>query len=310
MSDRPFFRKLSPFLISVFILSGCEKRDRLTVPTQTLRISPTAAAVRTGTTKSFSVSVVSPSGEAQDVLPTWSISPASVGTLSPSTGLLSQFTAGQSLGAQGVITVSHEGLTAQAQVTVVPATGDPATAYGIFSESLTNGFLFDVANPPNPDGAELIAFNCGQGDTATLSAGTGVGEYSEGLSSLKVAVSIPLNGGVCPGTAFLLGSPTPTAQNKDMSAFAGGSLKFDIRAPLGRNVRIKVESFPTGDDQNMILDGVYTVFDDQFHSVTIPLASVPGLQLGAFRGVTFVALFGSAAENYNFYIDNVRIEQP
>jgi hypothetical protein len=303
-------------LSALLLLSACDRRDRLTAPTQVLRVSPPAAAVKLGATKVFNASVITPSGAVVDALPTWTISSSSPGTLtlSPQTGLQTTLnTAGSTLGAQALITVSYEGLTTQSQVTVVPETGDPTTAYGIFTESLANGMLFDTPNPFNPDGAKIGADggqSQGGSGTMVLQAATAPGTYTEGSSGLRCTVT-GSDGLSYAFVYFSLGFPDAAGVSNDKSSFSSGHLKFDLRVPAGRDVRVVMESLPVGSSGNweVPLPGSYTTFDDIMRSVSIPVSvfTSNGVNLSQFEGITFVAP-GIGSANFDFYVDNIRLE--
>ncbi|MBI4397254.1 MAG: hypothetical protein HY548_09175 [Elusimicrobia bacterium] len=296
-------------LSTVFVSIGCtKKKDRISAPSLILQVSPTATNVVSGNEKTFTARILSPQGLVSDTDPSWTISPATVGTLSPTVGNQVTFTAGAILGSSGTIQVSYQGLTANAQVWVGGNIGDTAKSYGFFSEAATSYMKFDMPNPTDSDGGYLGAFEGGGGSIALASA-AGIGEFTEGTKSLKATVS---DGGNPPGywagLYMKFGYPT-TNQTKDFSAYTGGTIKFDFRAPSGKEVYLKVESSAATDPEVALRTQKSVTFDNTFHSVSLPLSDFSGLVLSSFEGVTFSAK-SPASGTFSFYIDNLRIEKP
>jgi hypothetical protein len=304
---------LIPLLL---LLAACERRDRLSAPRTVLAVSPTTAAVKAGTAKAFTARVITPSGEALDVLPDWALSSTVLGTLSPATGLSSTFTAGQTLGAQGTLTVTYGGQTAQAQVTVVSETGNPSSIYGFYSETATSAIKFDTANPSDPDGGFLGAFQ-GQGSggsgTISLQAATGAGEFTEGSRALKASVT-GTNSLSYGGYYMSFGYPDAAGVSRDLSAFATGTVKFDLKAPAGATLRMKLESTGASGACTTFCEEVnlasYTSFDNNYRSVSIPVTTFTGggVDMSQFETLVITAVtIGNAS--FSFYVDNLRFEQ-
>jgi len=298
-------RFFSSFLIAV-LLVACQ-RDRLTAPTFLIQVTPSAAAVPQGTNKVFTATFQGTSGTIEG-LPTWSVQPANLGTISPATGLQVTFATGATLASGGTLQATFGGVTGSAQIFVRGSVPPPGSlTYGIFVETLPPpGIKFDVPNPPDPDGGLLGPFN-GGGGTITLSNGTNPGEFTEGTLSLKAVYS---DGGT-PGTAFAgwfiqFGDPNIVPHN--FTAFAGGSFKFDVR--MTQDVQAKIDWGPgaaaAGSKFFSMVNDLGIPPDNAFHSVVIPLSSFTGIDLANVRTIAFSAV---TIPSETYYIDNARFEK-
>lgn len=234
------------------LLSSCKKKERLTTPSYSFRISPSAVTLVNGASQVFTVSAQAPSGSIE-VSPEWIVSASSLGALSPTIGNRVTFTA-SALG-DVVLSAAFEGQTTTAQVAIV--------AY----EAPSGGTAFDVYSDLGiPSGARLDTSN-----NFTLSEPSNTDYTPEGSKFLRSE-----NFGPTPGSFFW---NVFLADTRDMSSFAGGSLKFFIR--LGRPLsgvealRLNIE-----DDTNPAVSTLSTAWvnfdrtDTEWQEVTIPLAAV------------------------------------
>jgi hypothetical protein len=200
------------------------------------------------------------------------------------------------------------GIVGQSQVTVVTGdTGNPVTAYGFFTESLPRGMKFDVANngtPPNGDGGKLSLFPDDHVSIKLLST-SGAGQFTEGTSGLEADVDFGAS--TFAGYTMSFGVPLTTTVSKDLSAYIGGNVRFDMKAPAGATIKLKMQSTDGGsteipiDPGQLIFDGLY------FHSISFPLSTFSGVTFSLFQSITITA-FGSSG-NYSFFLDNLRFEQ-
>lgn len=295
-------------LFLLLLLSGCiDRKHQLSGVGSIVNVAPSATTLRLGETKDFIVTVSDGHGVVAEPEVSWSVSPAELGAVSPLSGSRVTFTPGSLLGAGGTVTATSLGASFSAQVFVQSSVGETAKSYAFYSESLPAGFRFDAPNPPNVDGGTLLAFN-GGGGGILLSDATQIGFLTEGTKALKAGVTSPSSPSVgwWAGYSFQFGMPSP-GQTNDLSRFSGGWVKFDLRAPGGQEVFLKLESAAGSPELALSSQGI--LFDDQFHSYSIPLSSFSGLNLATFRGVTYSAKF-PALGNFDFYLDNLRLEKP
>jgi hypothetical protein len=103
---------------------------------------------------------------------------------------------------------------------------------------------------------------------------------------------------------------------KDLSVYAGGNLRFDLRAPAGTHIYVKLASSGAPDDcssgapfcEEISIDNM-VIFDGLFHSISIPLSTFTsgGLDLSQFETLAITAKPVDAA--FSFYVDNIRLER-
>ncbi len=210
------------FLLPLFIgLSGCEKKDRLSADTFQFSINPPTHAVVQGTQHTFTA--VSSIGGS----PTWSVVPSTTGSLNTSVGTSVVFT-GDNYG-DAKIYATMEGVTAEAQVSVVSLIAGNASKFDIYTDeglpSGTNydsslfgtltGFMseVDLGSEWAPEGVKIQRTNL-----------TVAGSRYWGISLDNSNTKAPIN----------------------LSAFSSGKLKFAIRLNralgFGETIDIKIES--------------------------------------------------------------------
>ncbi len=300
-------RALSLILsLSLVSMIGCQKKkERLSAPTVTLQISPSVARVTANGQKTFTATVRAPSGAVLNVEPTWTLSSDTLGQILPDTGAETIFYAGQGLGVSGTLQAAYNNLTATAQIAIGAETGNPATSYGFYSESLVSGMQLDVPNASDGGNGGKLGANGTSNGSMTLEKETNPALVTEGIESLKATSS----GDATSSTFFYFSFGYPDAANisNDLSAFNNGSVKFDIKAPAGKIIKLKLEWETL--QSAIVLISNYTVFDNQFHSVSIPMSAFTGRNLSLCEGVAFVVEPPDANGTFTFYIDNLRFER-
>ena len=134
----------------------------------------------------------------------------------------------------------------------------------------------------------------------------------EGMKSLQSNFSVP--GGYA-GWFIQWGTFSNPGSPIDMSAYAGGSLRFWIKVPttIGQNalkVSIRSDNIPPGSETQVLLKNYLPVpggyFDGQWHSIAIPISAFSGVDLHQMR-VLFNILdnFYTAGTNI-VYVDKLR----
>jgi hypothetical protein len=86
-------------------------------PLASITVSPATAKVRVGSKQTFSASGADQYGNAVSVAPSWSVSPSSLGTFSPTQGASVTFTAASA--GSGRVTASSGSVQGTASITVV-----------------------------------------------------------------------------------------------------------------------------------------------------------------------------------------------
>ena len=306
--ERWFFEKKAGVIalcvgIAVLMAIGCTtKRDRLADSTLVVSVEPSFVSLSTGTPQRFAVLARSAGAADVTITPTWSLSAAALGTIAvPETGASVLFVSGAASGS-GKIYADYHGVRGEATIQVVPpvtgGSGGGGTIYGIYSETYTEptymAIRFDTANPPDTHGGYIGAWGSG-----VLATATGLGEYSDGVKSIKCSI-----GGTIGGWWMQFGydGATNTAVATDMSTYAGGKLKFDVRST--KDISIKVEW--SGGSAEKTLSSLGVALDDNWHSVEIPLSSFSGI---VYTAITIPAGFhAGTTTSFSYYIDNVRWE--
>jgi hypothetical protein len=273
--------------LSVLALSACHKRKRLTESDFDFRISPPASTLVKGST----VTLTAVAGSAE-VNPTWSVS--GVGTLSSDIGRQVDFSSDQ-LG-DTTITAIYDGVATNAQIAVVsynPTALNP-NRFDIYDEgffqyetSLTdagNGFLVD--NGPKPE--------------SNISPQTS-GYTPQGVTYFRLH-----DANVGSGFAFWF---VNVAGTKDLSAFALGSVKFDIRVQpaLGPTANIRMEVSDGTNQRGVTLDGTmgFSRLSTDWQEITIPVLSLSSqmpFNLATIKGA-FVLVLNSVPASTTFDVD-------
>jgi hypothetical protein len=282
-------------LSAIILLSACEKKkDRLTNNTFSISIdSPTAVAMYTGNTVTLKAICINSKLENIDVKPSWSVS-NNLGTFNPATGKSTVFTAGANSGS-GKIYATYDTVSANVglNITAVPGSGGGGTiTYIIYDDS----FNSDLASPG--------AFS----DTAVnpVLASDNI-NVSQGLSAFKAIFSI--------GSAGYQGWFVSETGTKNMSAYSGGHLKFDIMTAYDIQIGIRSSNVNsnTNSAKRYISSYITLGAGSSFQSVSIPISDFttaePSTNLIQMKDMFIATALGSqigAQTNQKFIIDNIR----
>jgi len=124
----------------------------------TVSISPSSATVATGASQLVSASGADAYGNPVDVSSaTWSVSPASLGAVSPSTGASTTFTAGASAGS-GSVVASVGAVTGSAPVNVVAASVPGAPTNLVAVPASGKGVQLSWTAPANTGGSAITSY--------------------------------------------------------------------------------------------------------------------------------------------------------
>jgi hypothetical protein len=230
-------------------------------------------------------------GAEETTAPAWSVE-NNLGTFDPATGKETVFTAGKTPGT-GRIYATYGCVRGETTVTVGNGSGTTTTNtgtgggcgggttsgwfYGLFSETfVVPGILLDTDSSRFEGGGCIGVWP--DGNNTLLAEATQPGEMSEGTKALKCTVGILGGWWIQFGSDDLPGlSEKDIIAARDMSSFANGSLKFDVRS--SKDVLIKV-SWGRGDP---LPNAYYTLrelgvpCDGQWHSVSVPLSRFTGI---------------------------------
>jgi len=277
-------------LTVMLVITGCERRKRLTGNDVAFRISPPAATAVKGST--VTLSVVAGSGE---INPTWAVS--GPGTLSPAVGRTVEFTSDQ-LG-DAVVTATYDGAAASAQIAVVA-----------YNPSAISSDRFDVYNEgffeyePALTGTGFLVF-VGP-DDETIAAQT-TGYTPQGITYFRMTA---INSGS--NFAFWGVSVSGT---KDLTAFATGNLKLAVRvAPqlgAGPNVRVEINDGSITRGVDLVNFG-FSPLGADWQEITIPVGAFTGqgIALATIKNPFAIALqFIPAAATFTVDVDAVRWEK-
>ncbi|MHB9155440.1 MAG: hypothetical protein ACYC5N_07085 [Endomicrobiales bacterium] len=333
-------RALPFLLIVLFVVSCDQKKDSFTssslIPnTLAVTIDPAPAQpVEAGSRVPLKASCSNASGEV-NASPVWSVE-NDLGTFEPAQGKETTFIAGKTTGT-GKLFATLGSVRGETTVTVkgCPANneggsgetggtgnqggagdsggsggtgGGNASVYGLFSETyIVPGILLDTDSSRFNDGGCIGVWP--DGETTVLSDGGLSGEKSEGIKSLQCDVRVGGGWWIQFGSDALPGlGKNDVMAAKDMSSFANGALKFDVKSP--KDVLIEVK---WGEGEP--LPGAYFTLrelgipcDGQWHQVSIPLSRFPGIDL---RKIKVPASFSAAPGSiyFTYYVDNVRWEK-
>lgn len=228
------------FLLLLGIMAGCSKKERLNSNTLTITLEPTTPqTLAAGQNLSLKAICRSAKSDNVDISPTWSVE-NNIGTFNPTSGKETVFTAGSSAGTGNIFATFGDIRSAGLSMTVSGGgSGTPSNYYGLYSETYVSpsysAVKFDIANPPDADGASL-----GQWGAATLSEGTGVNEKTEGTKGLKCDIVADGGWWVQFGSDNTVGFGAGDIKTgKNMSYYSGGNLKFDVRTSQDINIKIE-----------------------------------------------------------------------
>ncbi|MFN0118556.1 MAG: Ig-like domain-containing protein [Elusimicrobiota bacterium] len=285
---------------SLFILSSCSKKNRLSASTYEFSVTPPATSV----VKNESVTLIAKgqlNGQDINVTPTWTVSSSAVGTLSSSIGPTVTFQANQ-LG-DAVVTATYDGLTTTVQIAVVaykPVSsffnvytddGLPSEA-GISSDIFTicpSNFLSEVSTGYTPEGTKYQrATNLVTGDFW----------------------GITLDKATSPGVGC---APGPTAGlSKNLSSLS--TLKFTMRLnrtlSVGEQIRINVSDRTPQTVSFILVSGSngFNRLSTDWQEISLPIgASYPGLVKTSIN-VPFALVAGLLNTPLTVDIDGIRWE--
>lgn len=245
----PLFLFWGALFFPLLLLPACKKRDRLTVSTYNLVVTPPAAEIVKGQTLSFAAQGVS-ADDPRDVSPTWAVSDASIASINTQVGSAITLT-GVTLG-DVVLTATHDGVTTSVPVAIV--TYKP------------NANTFDVYTDVLPSGNDVSSDIFG-----TPAEQLDVGYTPQGNKYIRAASA--------PNNSFwgITLDKEGTGKRKDLSSFSNGSLKFALR--LGRilaaNERFRVDiTNSAGMTTSVLLDTQHGLMRTtvNWQEISIPLS--------------------------------------
>lgn len=245
------------FMMIFLLVSGCKKKERLTASTFRFAITPPASTLLKTNALTLAASGSSAGGPVE-VSPTWTVSPASVGTVTPDVGTTVVFQPA-ALG-DAVVSAVYDGMTATAQIAVVSYIPS-ATAFNVYSD----------AGLPSGAGINALLFTGG---------GLTLNELSSGYTPEGVRYQHATNSGTNSFWGISLDAGS-VGNNKDLSAYT--LLKFDLR--LGRTLSagealiVRVEDTAGTFSHTLASgDGDYNRTNLDWQEISIPVSSgFPGL---------------------------------
>ncbi|MCG3206218.1 MAG: hypothetical protein KCHDKBKB_02951 [Elusimicrobia bacterium] len=287
-STRNIYIFLLAGVVLLPLLSSCKKKDRLSASTYTFSITPPAATV--AITESLTLTARGPG----DIAPTWTVSDAALGSISPSIGAEVVFTP-TGLG-DVVITAESDGLQSQSQIAIV--TYKPsANTFDVYTDVLAtgSGILADIIVDTNA----TVNFSLSEQSSGYTPQGTKY-QRTTGLSTNEFwGVTLDKNN---------------AGLSKDLSAFSAGSLKFSLR--LGRTMAnpetLRIEITAKGSNAvgySMVRGTDYSGLSTDWQQVSLPLSSkFPGMDLVHIK-VPFAVVGVSLSGTLSFDIDAIRWEK-
>ena len=272
--------------VAFLLTCGCKKKERLSASTFRLTVTPPASQVL----KTSSLTLTARGnnrGVSVDVNPTWTVSPPTVGTVTPEVGDTVVFQPA-TLG-DVVITATNGDSIATSQVAVVTYIPIPA-AFGVYSD---NGLPLGV-------GVDSDIFVGG----LTLSEMSTGGYTPEGIKFMRASNAASGNFWLVTIDKMNVGN------NKDLSSYS--NLKFALR--LGRVVApsptevlaIRIQSTSCTQTYQLVSgsDGFNRTNTD-WQEISIPISNFSGLN-SAHVNVPFNFVILTAASSLTFDVDAVR----
>jgi len=240
-----------------------------------ITISPTSVSVSTGGTQALTATCKDTTGAVLNILPQWTVTPASLGTVSPTQGNNVTFTAASqaSYAGSGSIKASFGGISGSSSLAVSSAAVN-SSIYGLYPTVYTgDGYThldFGSLNPSDPNGGTLAEV---AGATYSINPSGGLGGTQalvcvSGGGNGQWWVQLGNNGN---SNGYNGTSDGTDMTYKNMSAFNAGYLKFDIQCSVATMwVKIFIE---TGNDNSSRTQYVHVYFppDTNWNSVEIPL---------------------------------------
>jgi hypothetical protein len=266
------------FVMAFLFVSGCKKKDRLTASTFRFSVTPPAASVL----KNGSVPLIargsSPSGNV-DVNPTWTLSPTSIGTLTPNIGNAVVFT-GSALG-DATITATYDGMAATSHIAVVAFISTP-TVFEVYTD---RGL---------PSGADLFF----GGLTVTQSQS---GYTPEGIKYFHTD-------NTSSGFWEITLDPGNTGISKDLSSYS--ALKFDLRLgralAFGESLAVQVQDTSSTKSHTLASgDGDYNALNTGWQEISIPLSAFSGLDSMHIK-IPFIIVVQTVLTPLSFDVDAIR----
>lgn len=177
-----------------------------------------------------------------------------------------------------------------------------AAEFGLLSESIP-GLNFGV------DG-ELGKYS-GSNDTYVPTTTDNYADYREISRSIQTSMFSPTGG--WSGWFIQYGVGTSPAI-KPMSAYSNGSIRFWFKGESSLSpylqVGIRSGNIPAGSETSKVFLNAYTTFDNNWHSVSIPVSVFiqrePRLVLDAMKVLINFSVEGNTFGTHNFWIDNLR----
>lgn len=320
--------RVIPLLVLLVCVAACkQKNDTLTSNTMAISVDPsTAQTMTSGATLSLKASVTGAQASESAAGPAWSVENG-LGTFEPAQGAETTFTAGTSSGT-GKIYATCGNVRGETTV-MIGCSGNSGGSgggstntggsggcgndcngpyFGLFSETyIIPGILLDTDSSRFPNGGCIGVWP--DGESTVLADGLLTGEMSEGMKGLKCTVGVGGGWWLQFGSDAVAGlSDCDVMKAKDMSGFAGGTLKFDVKTPKDMMIAVKWGDGTPLPYSDVTLRELGIPCDGKWHSVSIPLSRFSGIDL---KKIKVPASFSAAPGciNFTYYIDNVRWEK-
>lgn len=334
--DTMMKNRIIPLLFLVLFVVACDRKNNpLTSDTTAIAVDPPPTqSVALGSSIPLKASATSAKGDVS-INPTWSVE-NNMGTFNPPQGKETTFIAGASSGTCKIYATNGR---IRGETTVAigcPATGGSGNSgggtggtgntggtggsgggcgdcpnaryFGLFSETfIVPGLLLDTDSSRFANGGCIGVWPDGQ--QTVVEDGGLFGVTSEGMKSLKCTV------GISGGWWLQFGSDDQQGltvkdvmKSKDLSAFASGTLNFDVKTTKDVLIAIKWGDSEPLSSAYFTLRELGIPHDNQWHAVSIPISRFPGIDL---RKVKVPASFSAAPGciNFTYYVDNVRWEK-
>lgn len=284
---------------------------RWTKPVQRLVICPPTVQVRPGGSVQFTVEGMSAANETVLSYPAFLVSQGAgdVSPKSPVASMSTTFKSAATLGSSVVSAVladpSLPVLTATARVDVVSQ--PVADTCWLLSDTHA------LCVTPDVD-AFIAAFQGGSASPIVLEERTN--NPCEGSKSLQASVNHSADDGYS-GWSLQWGlAGSPDSETYDRSDYYGGSLKFCFQAPdgLAGKVRVGIRSgnVPAGSELSYMVLTNAALFDNAWHEVAVPVASLAGSRpwadLCRVKNLFTISVVGVTAGDQSFSVDNLRWE--
>jgi hypothetical protein len=277
------------FLIAIIfstIFFSCSKKNKLQTDTLTIYVTPSPVVVEPGKSIELQATGKSAKSDNVDINPQWILDPESLGSISPTRGKKTTFTASANTGS-GKIKVIEENVYTEVNVTITTQTQSGGGSGG----NLILKVYYDSGNDKSVISGDDI-WTWSDNNLGTFDANYQDSTAPEGYKSFKTTTST----GSWAGWGVVYNTP------QDLSQYQGGYLKFCVKSPAP--IKIEIQD---GNGNN------YTRYTSQYgytnnntwSELTISLSDFGSVPLNNIK-LPFMATIETSGE---FYIDYVRWEK-